>query len=92
MAKRKVQLIERQDRIVEAKVKVGAVVAGLTGLALSLIATFTGGDVPGAVAQIITYIIATFVPGLVTFAAGWLTKHTPVRVDVVSPEGRITPP
>lgn len=68
--------------IVEAKVKTSSAAAAVTGLILSALATYVfGGEVPGAVEQIVTQVVGTVVPAAVTYAAGWVTRHTP-RVDI----------
>lgn len=68
--------------IVEAKVRTSALAAAVTGLVLSALATYVfGGQVPGVVEQIVTQLVGTAVPAVVTFTVGWLTRHTP-RVDV----------
>lgn len=68
--------------IVEAKVKTSALAAAVTGLVLSALATYVfGGQVPGVVEQVVTQLVGTVVPAVVTFAAGWLTRHTP-RIDI----------
>jgi hypothetical protein len=60
--------------VVETKVQAGTAAAAVSGLALWALGTYVfKGDVPDVVASWI-YVI---VPGVLTFAAGYLAKHTP---------------
>jgi hypothetical protein len=65
--------------VVEAKVKTSAAAAAAVGLVLSLLSAyvFKGGEVPDALAVMVTTVVTTVVSGGVTFLVGWLTKHTP---------------
>jgi hypothetical protein len=59
---------------VEAKVQASTAVAAVSGLALWALGTYVfKGDVPDVVASWV-YVL---VPGVLTFAAGYLAKHTP---------------
>jgi hypothetical protein len=59
---------------VETKVQASTAVAAVSGLALWALGKYVfKGDVPDVVASWI-YVI---VPGVLTFAAGYLAKHTP---------------
>lgn len=76
-------------RIVEAKVKTGSAAAAVTGLILAALSTYVfGGEVPGAVEQVVTQLVGTVVPAAVTYAAGYITRHTP-RVDIEATDGRM---
>lgn len=65
--------------VVEAKVKTSAAAAAAVGLVLSLLQAyvFKGGEVPDALAVMVTTVVTTVVSGGITFLVGWLTKHTP---------------
>ena len=66
---------------VETKVQASTAVAAVSGLALWALGRYVfKGDVPDVVVSWI-YVI---VPGVLTFAAGYLAKHTP-RPDAVPP-------
>ena len=66
---------------VETKVKAGTAAAAVSGLALWILGRYVfRGDVPDVVAS---WVYAA-VPAAVTFAAGYLAKHTP-RPDVPAP-------
>lgn len=76
--------IRRGDSIVETKVKVSALASGASGLILSLLSAYVfQGEVPGVVSQVVSDSVGTLVPAGVTFAAGWLSKHTPAQIDPV---------
>ena len=60
--------------VVETKVKAGTAAAAASGLALWALGRYVfKGDVPDVVASWVYVII----PSLVTFAAGYMAKHTP---------------
>jgi hypothetical protein len=64
---------------VEKKVQASTGAAAVSGLALWALGTYVfKGDVPDVVASWI-YVL---VPSVLTFAAGYLTKHTPRPVPV----------
>jgi hypothetical protein len=71
---------------VETKVKASTAAAAVSGLALWAIGryVFKGGAVPDVVASWV-YVI---VPSVITFAAGYLAKHTPRPV----PAPPVAPP
>ena len=84
---------------VETKVQASTAVAAVSGLALWALGKYVfKGDVPDVVASWI-YVI---VPGVLTFAAGYLAKHTPrpaaaqpvmpSNVTVTPPEKTLIPP
>lgn len=80
------QAVNRGDRIVEAKVKTSTAVATVTGLLVTLLATYVfRGDVPPVWAQVVQNVVGAVVPGLLTFIAGWLSKHTPM--SIITEEG-----
>ena len=59
---------------VERKVQASTAVAAVSGMVLWVLGRYVfGGDVPDVVASWV-YVL---VPGALTFAAGYLTKHTP---------------
>jgi hypothetical protein len=59
---------------VETKVQASTAVAAVSGLALYALGRYVfKGDVPDVVASWIYFLV----PGLLTFAAGYLAKHTP---------------
>lgn len=60
---------------VETKVTAATVASALTGLVLWLLGRYVFGD--EAIPDAVVAIIAIGVPGIVTFAAGWLAPHTP---------------
>jgi hypothetical protein len=66
--------------VVETKVKASTAAAAVSGLALWALGryAFKGSGVPDVVASWV-YVI---VPGLITFGAGWLAKHTTVAADL----------
>ncbi|HMH93676.1 MAG TPA: hypothetical protein VK586_21670 [Streptosporangiaceae bacterium] len=66
--------------VVETKVKSSAAAAAVSGLALWAIGryVFNGSGVPDVVASWV-YVI---VPGIITFAAGYLARHTAVAADL----------
>lgn len=75
---------EKREPIVEAKVKVSALAATVAGLVLSLV-SHTLGEVPDVLAGTIETAVTGLVTGGVTFAGGWLARHTPrelLDVDV----------
>lgn len=82
----KVQTVNRGDKVVEAKVKTTTLAAGAVGLVLSLLSHFVGGEVPTVLAGSIETAVTTLVTGGVTFAAGWVTKHTPLSITAVKDE------
>ncbi|WP_435583467.1 hypothetical protein [Amycolatopsis thermoflava] len=65
--------------IVEAKVKTSSAAATAVGAVLALVSAyvFKGTAVPDAVEAIVTSVVGGAVTGGITFATGWLTKHTP---------------
>jgi hypothetical protein len=80
---------------VETKVQASTAVAAVSGLALWALGRYVFQDgVPDVVASWI-YVL---VPGLLTFAAGYLAKHTPrpVTIDaraektLIPPSGNVT--
>ena len=77
---------------VETKVQASTAVAAVSGLALWALGRYVfKGSVPDVVASWI-YVI---VPGVLTFAAGYLAKHTPrpAAVQPVMPSNvTVTPP
>jgi hypothetical protein len=77
---------------VEAKVQASTAVAAVSGLALWALGRYVfKGDVPDVVASWV-YVL---VPGVLTFTAGYLARHTP-RPDVPPPavpsNVTVTPP
>lgn len=73
-----------RQNIIEAKVKVGSAVSGLTGLVLSSLETYVfDGSVPSVLEQVLTQGLGTAIPAAITFAAAWLTKHTP-RTEITT--------
>lgn len=69
----------------ERKVTAATIAAALTTLVLWILGAYAfGGKVPDPVAG----VVALIVPGLVTFAAGYGTRHTPRAV----PPADATPP
>jgi hypothetical protein len=74
---------------VETKVKASTAAAALSGLALWALGhyVFKGGAVPDVVASWV-YVL---VPGVITFGAGYLAKHT-LRVVPVAPAAPAVPP
>jgi hypothetical protein len=64
---------------IEAKVKTSALAALASTLVLSLLAqyVFTSGPVPEFVVAFVESAALSMVGGAVTFAVGWLTRHTP---------------
>lgn len=75
---------EKREPIVEAKVKASALAATVAGLVLSLLGHVFGGDVPTVLAGAVESTVTALVTGGVTFAGGWLARHTPR--DVVDVE------
>jgi hypothetical protein len=77
---------------VETKVQASTAVAAVSGLALWALGRYVfKGSVPDVVASWI-YVI---VPGVLTFAAGYLAKHTPrpaAALPVVPSNVTVTPP
>lgn len=73
------ELVPVDGPVVEAKVKTSAAAASVAAFVLSLVQqyAFNGGDVPAPLAAIVTTVVVTVVSGVVTFAVGWLTRHTP---------------
>jgi hypothetical protein len=63
---------------VETKVKAASTAAAITGLVLSLLGAYV---FRGAVPEWGQAAIDTVVTGGLTFAAGWLARHTPRVVD-----------
>lgn len=76
--------------VVETKVKASTAAGALSGLALWALGryVFKGSGVPDVVASWV-YVL---VPGLITFAAGYLARHTPVPAPVVANPVVIPPP
>lgn len=74
---------------VETKVTAATVASMLTGLVMTLLATlaFHGDAVPAVVSSVVGAVIT----GVVTFAAGWLAKHTPRLLETVDNGGVSTP-
>ncbi|MFL6144102.1 MAG: hypothetical protein ACJ72N_19835 [Labedaea sp.] len=74
--------------VVEAKVKTSAVASAAAAGVLSLLSiyVFHGGQVPSGLAVTVTTVVVTVVSGLVTFAVGWLTKHTPRSLLTIDTE------
>jgi hypothetical protein len=72
--------------VVETKVKASAAAAAVSGLALWALGryVFRGSGVPDVVASWV-YVIT---PGLITFAAGYLARHT----SVAAPPSVTAPP
>jgi hypothetical protein len=68
---------------VEGKVKASTAAAAVSGIALWIIGryAFKGGAVPDVVASWV-YVL---VPAVVTFAAGYLAKHTSLQAEVLMP-------
>jgi hypothetical protein len=60
---------------VEAKVTVSSVAALLSSAALGQLAVAAGHAVPQWAAWLVTAVVT----GLVTFVAGWWTRHTPIE-------------
>ncbi len=66
--------------IVEAKVKTSSTAATVAAFVVTVVQPY----LPEALTGTVSTAVSTVVAGLVTFAAGWLTKHTPrVSVDAV---------
>jgi heme A synthase len=64
------------EQKVETKVKAAGAAATVTGFLVTLIgslAVFHGGPVP----TVITSLVGALATGGLTFAAGWLARHTP---------------
>ena len=74
---------------VETKVKAASTAAAITGLGLSLLGHYV---FQGAVPEWAQAIVDTGVTGGLTFAAGWLAKHTPRTVAPVTPPAPPAPP
>jgi len=74
--------------LIEAKVKTSAIAAAVVGLVLALLSryVFAGGEVPDAVETMVTTVVGALVSGGITFAVGWLTRHTPRDVIQVDAE------
>lgn len=68
---------------VETKVTVAGVAALASSEALSALTQYLGAPLPTWGAQLVTAAVT----GLVTFAAGWLAKHTP-RPEVPQPTNK----
>lgn len=62
---------------VEAKVKTSTLAAAVTGLVLAGITALLGQEPSPVWVEIVTMVVFAVVPGVVTFTAGWLTRHTP---------------
>lgn len=75
---------------IEAKVKASTTAATVAAAVVGLLGAYVfHGNVPGWVQP----IIGAVVTGGLTFAAGWLTKHTPRAADaVVAPVTPMVPP
>jgi len=58
---------------VETKVRVSTLASMVAALVMGLVVHWRGSPVSGPTGDLIT----TVVTGAVTFAAGWLAKHTP---------------
>lgn len=71
--------VQTDGPVVEAKVKTSTTAAAAAGFVLSLLQlyVFKGGDVPDALAVMVTTVVTTVVSGGATFLVGWLTRHTP---------------
>lgn len=78
---------------VERKVQASTTVAAISGMALWVLGKYVfKGDVPDVFASWV-YVL---VPGALTFAAGYFTRHTarpePVTVTFTGPTGGTVPP
>lgn len=68
--------------IVEAKVKTSSAAAAVTAFVASVVQPY----LPDALAGTVSAAVTTVVAGAITFAAGWVTRHTPrVEVDATEP-------
>lgn len=69
---------------IEAKVKTATAAATVSTLVLSLLGqyVFKSGPVPEFVTAFVESSVTAVVGGLVTFAVGWLTKHTNRVLDI----------
>ena len=65
---------------VETKVQASTAVAAVSGLALWALGRYV---FKGAVPDVAASWVYAIVPGVLTFAAGWLARHTP-RPDVAA--------
>ena len=73
---------------VEAKVSAATAAAAVSSLAVWVLQAYVfRGDVPPPVAAAVQVVV----PAVITFAVGWLTRHTP-RVDPDAATGRHTRP
>jgi hypothetical protein len=68
--------------VVERKVKAAATAATAASLVVSLLGLYV---FHGTVPDWVTAVVGTAVTGALTFAAGWLAKHTPRTVAPVDP-------
>jgi hypothetical protein len=66
---------------VELKVKAGTAAAAVAGLVLWVLGRYV---FKGAVPDVVASWVYAIVPAAVTFAAGYLTRHTP-RPDLAAP-------
>lgn len=74
------ELVPVDGPVVEAKVKTSAAAAAAAAFVLSLLQLYVfkgGGEVPAALEVMVTTVVTTVVTGGLTFAVGWLTRHTP---------------
>ena len=69
---------------IEAKVKTATAAAATSTFVLALVQqyVFKGAVVPEFVTAFVTSGVASVVGGAVTFAVGWLTKHTGRVLDI----------
>lgn len=74
---------------IETKVKASTTVAALTGLVTSALAEYV---FHGAVPSWVGLPVGAVVTGLLTFAAGYLAKHTPRLVNSVNTEAPVAIP
>lgn len=82
------ELVPVNGPVVEAKVKTSAAAAAAAGFVLSLLQlyVFKGGEVPAALEVMVTTVVTTVATGGVTFAVGWLTRHTPRWLGMIDAE------
>jgi len=75
---------------VESKVVAATVASTLSGLVVMLIGTllFHGASVPAAVASFVGAVVV----GVVTYAAGWMARHTPRPRVITVDTGSSAPP
>jgi len=73
---------------VERKVQASAAAAAGSGLALYVLGRYV---FKGAVPDVVASWVYAIIPGLLTFAAGYLARHTP-RPDITTPAPAAPPP